>query len=55
MSFKSRLISKKLNDISNQLKTATDESEVYLLQQEFFELKKLTNLIDGELNRTFNY
>ena len=55
MSFKSRLISKKLNDISQQLKVATDDAEIYLLQQEFFELKKLTNLIDAELNRPFNY
>ena len=55
MSFKSRLISKKLNDISKQLKVATDDAEIYLLQQEFFELKKLTNLIDAELNRPFNY
>ncbi|NQU35098.1 MAG: DNA primase [Bacteroidetes bacterium] len=55
MSFKSRLISKKLNDISQQLKVATNDAEIYLLQQEFFELKKLTNLIDAELNRPFNY
>lgn len=55
MSFKSRLISKKLNDISQQLKNTADEAEIYLLQQEYFELKKLTNLIDGELNRPFNY
>ncbi|MBC8320288.1 MAG: DNA primase [Bacteroidetes bacterium] len=55
MSFKSRLISKKLHDISQQMKVATDEAEIYLLQQEYFELKKLTNLIDAELNRPFNY
>ncbi len=55
MSFKSRHISKKLNDISHQLKNTIDEAEIYLLQQEYFELKKLTNLIDNELNRPFNY
>ncbi len=55
MSFKSRLISKKLNNISEQLKEANDGAEIYLLQQEFFELKKLANLIDSELNRPFNY
>jgi DNA primase len=55
MAFKSRHISKKLNDISQQLKSTTDEAEIYLLQQEYFELKKLTNLIDNELNRPFNY
>lgn len=55
MSFKSRHISKKLNEISQQLRSASDEAEIYLLQQEYFELKKLTNLIDNELNRPFNY
>ncbi len=55
MSFKSRLISKKLNSISIQIKDTTDDAEVFLLQQEFFELKKLANLIDGELKRPFNY
>lgn len=55
MSFKSRHISKKLSDISQQLRNTTDEAEIYLLQQEYFELKKLTNLIDSELNRPFNY
>jgi DNA primase len=55
MSFKSRLICKRLNNISSQIKETTDDAEVYLLQQEFFELKKLANLIDGELNRPFNY
>ena len=55
MSFKSRLISKQLNELSLQLKTTTDEAEIYLLQQEYFELKKLANLIDSELNRPFNY
>ncbi len=55
MSFKSRLISKQLNELSLQLKTTTDEAEIYLMQQEYFELKKLANLIDGELNRPFNY
>ena len=55
MSFKSRHISKKLSDISHQLRNTKDEAEIYLLQQEYFELKKLTNLIDSELNRPFNY
>lgn len=55
LSFKSRLISKQLNELSQQLKNATDEAEIYLMQQEYFELKKLANLIDGELNRPFNY
>jgi len=55
MSYKSRMISKKLKNITEQMKNNTDDAEIYLLQQEFFELKKLANLIDGELNRPFNY
>lgn len=55
MSYKSRLISKKLKSIIEQMKTTKDDAEIYLLQQEFFELKKLANLIDAELNRPFNY
>ena len=55
MSYKSRLISKKLKSITEQMKNNADEAEVFLLQQEFFELKKLANLIDSELNRPFNY
>lgn len=55
MSYKSRLISKRLKNITEQMKNNSDEAETYLLQQEFFELKKLANLIDSELNRPFNY
>lgn len=55
MSYKSRLISKKLKSITEQMKNNSDDAEIYLLQQEFFELKKLANLIDAELNRAFNY
>jgi DNA primase len=55
MPYKSRIISKQLNEIMNRLKDTTDEASVYLLQQEYFELKKLANQIDAELNRPFNY
>lgn len=55
MPFKSRIISKQLNEIMLQLKTSTNDANTYLLQQEFFELKKLANQIDAELNRPFNY
>ncbi|MBT6016228.1 MAG: hypothetical protein HOG83_03695, partial [Lentimicrobiaceae bacterium] len=55
MSYKSRLISKKLKNITEQMRNNPDDAEIFLLQQEFFELKKLANLIDGELNRPFNY
>jgi len=55
MPYKSRIISKQLNEIMHRLKDTTDEASVYLLQQEYFELKKLANQIDAELNRPFNY
>ena len=55
MPYKSRIISKQLNEIMHQLKTATEDANIFLLQQEYFELKKLANQIDAELNRPFNY
>jgi len=55
MPYKSRIISKQLNEKLQQLKNPTDEASTYLLQQEYFELKKLANQIDAELNRPFNY
>jgi len=55
MPYKSRIISKQLNEIMQRLKDTPDEASIYLLQQEYFELKKLANQIDAELNRSFNY
>jgi len=55
MPYKSRIISKQLNEIMQRLKNTPDEASIYLLQQEYFELKKLANQIDAELNRSFNY
>lgn len=55
MAFKSRLISKQLKDLASKMKDSTDDAEVFLLMQEYYELKKLANLIDAELNRPFNY
>ncbi|MFK5855363.1 MAG: DNA primase [Bacteroidota bacterium] len=55
MPYKSRIISKQLNELMNRLKDTTDDASIYLLQQEYFELKKLANQIDAELNRPFNY
>jgi hypothetical protein len=37
------------------LKTEKEEASIYLLQQEFFELKKVSNEIDRELKRPFDY
>lgn len=55
MPYKSRIISKQLNEITQRMKGEIDEASIYLLQQEYFELKKLANQIDAELNRPFNY
>lgn len=55
MAFKSRLISKQLKDLASKMKDSTDDAEVFFLMQEYYELKKLANLIDAELNRPFNY
>ena len=55
MPYKSRIISKQLNEIMHRLKNTSDDASIYLLQQEYFELKKLANQIDAELNRPFNY
>lgn len=52
---KSRLISIELRKIVNQLKFTTDEAELFILQQQYFELKKVANLIDSKRNRIFNH
>jgi len=56
MSFKSRTINKQLKEITEELKkTENEEADIYLLQQQYFELKKIANQIDKELKRTFTY
>lgn len=52
---KSRLISKELRKIMDLLKTANDESEMYLLQQQYYELKKIANMLDERRHRIFNH
>jgi DNA primase len=52
---RTKLISRRLREITERLKTATDEGEIFLLQQQFFEWKKVANEIDQELNRPFDY
>ncbi len=52
---RTKLISRHLREITERLKTTTDEAEVFLLQQQYFELKKVANEIDHELNRPFDY
>ena len=56
MSFKSRLINKQLKHITEEIKkNDNDEADIYLFQQQYFELKKIANQIDRELKRTFTY
>ncbi len=56
MSFKSRMINKQLKEITEELKkSGNEEADIYLLQQQYFELKKIANQIDKELKRTFTY
>jgi DNA primase len=56
MSFKSRLINKQLKHITEEIqKKGNEEADIYLLQQQYFELKKIANQIDKELKRTFTY
>jgi len=54
---KSKLIAKELRKIANKLKptSTSDEAERFILQQQYFELKKIANLIDNKRNRIFNY
>lgn len=55
LTLKSRLIGKQLRTLSERMKVANDEAEVFLLQQEFFGLKSIANQIDYYLTRTFSY
>jgi DNA primase len=53
--FRTKLISRYLREITEKMKTTTDEAEIFILQQQFFELKKVANEIDHELKRPFDY
>ena len=56
MSFKSRLINKKLDYLSKSINDSTDDAEIHINMLEFIELKKIARLIDDdELNRPFSY
>ena len=56
MSFKSRLINKKLDYLSKRINDSNDDAEVHINMLEFIELKKIARLIDDdELNRPFSY
>ena len=59
MSFKSRLINKQLKTLTDKIKVKQnkedEDAKIFLLQQEFYELKKISTQIDRELNRIFTY
>ena len=55
LTFKSRLIGKQLKDLVEKMKVADNEGEVFVFQQQFYELKSIANQIDYYLTRTFNY
>ncbi len=52
---RTKLISRHLNELREKMKTSNDEGEIFILQQQFFELKKVANEIDHELKRPFDY
>ncbi len=52
---RTKLISRYLKNITEKIKTTTDEAETFILQQQYFELKKVANEIDHELKRPFDY
>ncbi len=52
---RTKLISRHLNELREKMKTSDDEAEIFILQQQFFELKKVANEIDHELKRPFDY
>lgn len=56
MSYKSRLITKKLKFLEEEINNSTDSAEIHLRMLEHIELKKIARLIDeNELNRPFHY
>jgi GTP-dependent phosphoenolpyruvate carboxykinase len=55
LTLKSRLIGKQLKMLTERMKVASDNAELFLLQQEFYELKSIANKIDFTLTRTFSY
>lgn len=56
MSYKSRLIAKKLKYLENRINESNDDAEIHLSMLEHIELKKIARLIDdNQLNRPFHY
>ncbi len=55
LSLKSKHLARRLRRITEDMKNTTDDAELSLLQMEYHELKKISALIDNELERTFNH
>ncbi len=55
LSLRSKVISRNLKEITDKLKDPESDAEIFVLQQQFYELKKIAAEIDRELKRTFNY
>lgn len=55
LTLKSRLIGKQLKNLTERMKVVDDQAEIFILQQQFFELKNIANRIDHQLTRTFNF
>lgn len=55
LTLKSRLVSKQLKKLSDAIKVANDDAEIFVLQQQFFELKNIATQLDNELTRAFHF
>jgi DNA primase len=54
-SLRTKLIRRRLNELSEKIKASKDKAETFLLQQQHFELKKVSDEINYELKRPFDY
>ena len=55
LTLKSRLIGRQLKELTDKMKVSEDPGEIFILQQQFYELKIVSNKIDAVLTRTFSY
>ena len=55
LALKSKHVARRLRNITDEMKQSDNEAEISLLQMEFHELKKISALIDKELERPFNH
>ena len=55
LSLKSKHVARRLRNITKQMQETHDDAELSLIMMEYHELKKISMLIDNELERTFNH